>query len=459
MKKSFYFLSLFFTQCICIAAIGQSNQVTFEQVQMYSSIQPEGKYWHPTSTQVQAFASILDTALFNPLQLQRDTSFITKIKILNKPNQIGKIVIDWNQSQSSAFHAYLEIYELQPEQTFSNSMVNVVIPKKDSIQSTWFLTCTILDATKKPVFQKTILIGMIPIATQGIGYPMNLPVSPPKSLFKAIQSGISYFDKDGEELAYIEAKVPISYASDNFIMPLLQAKPRISVDTSKDFFQFTQNNSRVVLRTPTAMMQKIDTKDKTTNNPFFAILPEIKKRTNTLFKEYYQAIQPLRNTSENKDYSLEAYIEFNPFIDPELRATPPIRFLPDSIHKIYADTNLIGRFKVVEQPAINTGWMFNSNKIYNGYDSSSMYTLNTNYPKGMVFISKAVEGRIGKDTFKILFNSEIDVKIIYLNNLPILVAKGRTKPNYLIPIEQVKQNSISALLLLIAYSEIFQSPN
>ena len=458
MKNSFYFLSLVFTQCICIATFGQSKQVVFEQVQMYSSIQPEGKYWHPSATQVQAFASMLDTALFNPLQLKRDPGYPTKIKILTKSNQIGKIVIDWSQSQTAEFHAYLEIYELQPEQTFSNSMVNIIIPKKDSIQSTWFLTCTILDQTKKPVFQKTILIGMIPITNQGIGYPINVPVTTPKSLFRAIQSGVSYFDKDGEELAYIEAKVTISYASDNFTMPLLQAKPRISVDTSKDFFQFIQNNSRVVLRTPTAMMQKIDTKDKTTNNPFFTILPEIKKRTNTLFKEYYQAIQPLRNTSENKDYSLEAYIEFNPFIDPELLATPPIRFLPDSIHKIYADTNLIGRFKVVELP-VNTGLAFNSNKIYNGYDSSSMYTLNTNYPKGMVFISKAVEGRIGKDTFKILFNSEIDVKIIYLNNLPILVAKGRTKPNYLIPIEQVKQNSISALLLLIAYSEIFQSPN
>jgi len=458
MKKSFYFLSLLCTQCICIVTIGQSNQVTFEQVQMYSSIQPEGKYWHPTTTQVQAFASILDTALFNPLQLQRDTSFATKIKILNKSNQIGKLVIDWSQSQSSPFHAYLEIYELQPEQTFSNSMVNIIIPKKDSIQSTWFLTCTILDATKKPVFQKTILIGMIPIANQGIGYPMNLPVSPPKSLFKAIQSGVSYFDKDVEELAYIEAKVPNSFASDNFTMPLIQTKPRITVDTSKDFFQFTQNSSRVVLRIPTAMMQKIDTKDKTTNNPFFAILPEIKKRTNTLFKEYYQAIQPLRNTSENKDYSLEAYIEFNPLIDPELRNTPPIRFLPDSIHKIYADTNLIGRFKVIELPA-NTGLMFNSNKIYNGYDSSSMYTLNTNYPKGIISISKSVEGNIGKDTFKILFNNEIDVKMIYLNNLPILVAKGKNKPNYLVPIEQVNQHSISPLLLLIAYSEIFQSPN
>ena len=458
MKKSFYFISLVFVQCICIATFGQSNQVIFEQVQIYSSIQPDGKYWHPSTTQVKVFASILDTALFNPLQLQRDSSYTTKIKILNKSNQIGKIVIDWSQSQSAAFHAYLEIYELQPEQTFNNSMVNIIIPKKDSIQSTWFLTCTILDANKSPVFQKTILMGMIPISNQGIGYPMNVPITIPKSLFKAIQSGVSYFDKDGEELAYIEAKVPISYASDNFMMPLLHAKPRIIVDTTKDFFQFMQNNVRFVLRTPNAMMQKIKTKDKTTNNPFVTVLPEIKKRTNNLFKEYYQAIQPLRNVSENKDYTLEAFIEFNPMVDPELRATPPIRFLPDSIHKIFADTNLIGRFKVIEQPS-NTGLTFNSNQIYNGYDSSTIYSLNSNYPKGVISISKSVEGTIGKDAFKILFNNDIDIKIIYINNVATIAAKGRNKPNFLIPIAQVNQSSITSLLLLIAYSEIFQTPN
>jgi hypothetical protein len=458
MKNSFYFLSLLFTQCICNAIFGQSNQVVFEQVQMYSSIQPNGKYWHPTTTQVQNFAHLLDSVLFNPLQLKRDTNFETKIKILTKSNQIGKLMIDWSQGQSSAFHAYLEMYELQPEQTFSNSMVKIVIPKKDSIQSTWFLTCTILDKNKTPVFQKTILMGMIPIANQGIGYPINVPVTTPKSLFKAIQSGVSYFDKDGEELAYIEAKVPISYASDNFMMPLLNAKPRIAVDTSKGFIQFAQNNSRVVLRTPNAMMQKIDTKDKTINNPFFAIIPEIKKRTNNLFKEYYQALQPLRNVSENKDYTLEAYIEFNPMVDPELRATPPIRFLPDSIHKIFADTNLIGRFIVLEQP-VNTNLMFNSNQIYNGFDSSSLYTLNSNYPKGLIYFSKSIEGTIGKDRFKILFNNDIDVKIIFINNVAIMAAKGRNKPNYIIPIQQGYSSSIISLLLLIAYSEIFQSPN
>jgi hypothetical protein len=145
-------------------------------------------------------------------------------------------------------------------------------------------------------------------------------------------------------------------------------------------------------------------------------------------------------------------------IDPELRATPPIRFLPDNLHKIYADTNVIGSFKVTEQP-VTTGLMFNSNQIYNGYDSSSIYVLNSNYPKGVIAISKSVEGSIGKDTFKILFNNDIDVKLIYFNNVAIMAAKGRNKPNYIVPIEPANQQSITALLLLIAYSEIFQSPN
>ena len=458
MKNNFYLFFLLFTQCCCLIGFGQSNKVVFEQVQVYSSILPEGKYWYPSSTDLQSFGKILDTGLFKQLQLQREQNFQTSLKILTKPNQIGKLVIDWSKTKSTPYHAYLEVYELQPEQTYSNSMVNVEIPKKDSIQSTWFLTCTILDENKTPLFQKTILIGMIPIANQGIGYPMNIPVTTPKSLFKAIQSGIGFFNKVGPDLIYVEAKVPISFATDNFTMPLLHLKPRTIVDTSKGFIQFTQNNARVVLRVPEAIMNKIDLKDKSSKNPYAAILPEIKKRISTLFKEYYQALQPLRNVKENKDYLLEAYIEFNPMFDPTLNTSAPIRFLPDSLHKIFADTNLIGKFKVIEQPK-NTGWIYNLNELFNGYDSSSVYKLNSNFPKGIILISKSIEGTIGVDAFKILINTDIDVKLIYLNNIPIMAAQGKNKPNYIIQLENLDQTPHSSLLLLMAYSEIFQSPN
>jgi hypothetical protein len=428
-------------------AFSQSNQVVLEQVQMYSSISPDGNYWQPNKTQIQAFANALDIGLFNRLQLVRDTNYHPNIKILTKPNQIGKLVIDWSKSKNLAYHAYLEIYELLPEQTYRNEMVNVAIPKKDSIESTWFLTCTILDEKKTPVFQKTVLMGMIPLDNQGVGYPINIPVTTPKNIFKALISGVNFFNEAGTELEYIEAKVSTSFATDNFFMPMLQSKLKFNLD-----------KTNAILRIPNAIMNKIDLKDKSINNPFYAVLPAIKKRNNTLFKEYYQAVQPLRNVKENKDYTLEAFIEFNPFIDPELRAVPPIRFLPDSIHKIFADTTLIGGFKVVEQP-INKTWVYNSNEVYNGVDSSSIFKLKSTYPKGPISFSKSVEGNIGKDTFKILFNEDIDVKVIYLNQVPILVAQGQKKPINLIPIEQTNQNALSTLLLMIAYSEIFQTPN
>ncbi len=458
MKKSIYIFSLLFALSIAQITFSQVNQVVLEQVQMYSSISPSGNYWQPTKTQIQAFADVLDTGLFNRLQLVRDTSYHPKIKILTKPNQIGKLVIDWSKSKNSPYHAYLEIYELLPEQTYRNEMVNIMIPKKDSIESTWFLTCTILDEKKTPVFQKTVLMGMIPLDNQGVGYPINIPVTIPKNIFKALISGVNFFNIAGTELEYIEAKVSMSFATDNYFMPMLQSKQRISIDTSKGFLKYNLDKTNIILRIPNAIMNKIDLKDKSINNPFHAVLPEIKKRNSTLFKEYYQAVQPLRNVKENKDYTLEAFIEFNPLIDPELRTVPPIRFLPDSMHKIFADTTLIGRFKVVEQP-INKTWVYNSNEVYNGVDSSSIFKLKSTYPKGPILFSKSVEGNIGKDTFKILFNEDIDVKVIYLNNVSIMVAQGKMKPIYLIPIEQKNQNALSTILLMIAYSEIFQTPN
>jgi hypothetical protein len=48
---------------------------------------------------------------------------------------------------------------------------------------------------------------------------------------------------------------------------------------------------------------------------------------------------------------------------------------------------------------------------------------------------------------------------MYINNVAIMAAKGRNKPNFFIPIQEGHPSSMISLLLLIAYSEIFQSPN
>ena len=57
MKNSFYFLSLLLTLLCQLNGYGQSNQVVLEQVQMYSSIRPDGKYWQASKEQVEKFAA------------------------------------------------------------------------------------------------------------------------------------------------------------------------------------------------------------------------------------------------------------------------------------------------------------------------------------------------------------------------------------------------------------------
>ena len=144
-------------QLVSLKANSQTKQVVFEQVQMYSIIKPDGKYWQPSTSDIESFAYTLDTSIFKGLAIERVTSFTTAVKILTKQSQIGKLIIDWSKTKTIPYHAYLEIYELPPQQTFGNNLVSFIIPKRDSIESTWFLTCTILDENKKAIFQKTIL--------------------------------------------------------------------------------------------------------------------------------------------------------------------------------------------------------------------------------------------------------------------------------------------------------------
>ncbi|MEY4459808.1 MAG: hypothetical protein RIT38_1038, partial [Bacteroidota bacterium] len=108
MKNSFYFLSLLCALLCQQNGYSQSNQVVLEQVQMYSSIRPDGKYWQASKEQVEKFAKGLDSNLFTPLGLSRAVDFPIQTKILNKPNQIGKLVIDWSNSTLVPYHAYLE---------------------------------------------------------------------------------------------------------------------------------------------------------------------------------------------------------------------------------------------------------------------------------------------------------------------------------------------------------------
>jgi len=461
MKSLNSFFQLLLLLCIGMNVYGQ-NKVVLEQIQTYSTIHPKAIYWHLPTNNSSLF-NALDSGLFARLQLERELTILPQYKVLNKQSQIGKLVVDWTNSRAYPYHAYLELYELDPEFVYQNNLASLPASKKDSIHSIWFIACNIYNEKQEKLFGKTLLLGLFPIHSLGMGYAINTTGSMPSNVFEGIAKAISLMSPNMDDMEFLEAKMPKAYATDNYWMPFIHNQPRILFDTTKKFISYNNNSTLQILRIPEASLNKINVKDKSIDNPFKEVIELIRKSKYFYSNnEYYQVIQPLRNVHDDIDYTLEAYIEFNTELvknnnEGSWSSLFGISFLPDSLHHIYQQNERIGNF-VVKENIVEQDKYYNPDKVYNGYDSSKTFSPGTFYAKQPITNAKSIEGNLLGHTFSIKINYATNLKTISLDGNIIMVVEGNKKPTQMVWTDKKIPSSLVNLLLLIAFSEIFQSP-
>jgi hypothetical protein len=347
---------------------------------------------------------------------------------------------------------------MSPEFVFQNKLAEIPRSKFDSISSVWYISCNIFNQRRESVFKKTILLSMMPTKSIGMGYAIDLPASTPNFIFKAIQKGISFVSPNMDDMEYIEAKVPAAYATDNFWMPFLHNQNRIQFDTSKPFISYNNDNGLQLLRTPPAQMNKINQKDKSINNPYFDMLPLIKKRLGSTTNEYYHVLQPLRDVNRDLDYSIVAYLELNLNPNDSEASKSPILFLPGNMHTLFLDQDSIGSFSV-EEAVVEKDKFFNLNEIFNGFDSTKKYNIGTFYEKKKIISAKSIEGKFKTHSFKILINYANNLKTIFIDDKMVMVAEGQNKPFQMFTADAAADAEIKNFLLQMSFSEIFQMPS
>jgi hypothetical protein len=458
MKHLSVLFRVFLLQIIGLTSFSQ-DKVVLEQIQTYSTIHPSAKYWQIPSN-FNTILNAIDSGLFNSLQLVRETSIQPINKELKKQSQLGKIMVDWSKSSAYPFHAYLELYEMDPALVYSNNWVNIPESKKDSIHSIWYIACNIYNQKQEKVFGKTILVAILPIHTLGMGQEILTTGSVPSNIYQAIAKAIHYMSPKMGNMEYIEAKMPSAYATDNYWMPIIHNQPRIIFDTTKKFIAYSNSGVPQLLRTPEAVLNKINTKDKSTDNPYKEVIDLIRK-TKSGFnnKEFYQVIQPLRDVQGNIDYTIQAFIEFNgESMTNDYGKKNFIEFLSDSVHTLFQDKKNIGVF-IVKENSIEPNKYFFPDIVYNGYDSTKSFSLGTFYAKQPIVHSRVIEGKVHGLKFSIKLDFENNIKTISLEDTIIMVVGGDKKPMQMVLADKNTPTSIVNLLLLIAYSEIFQRPS
>ena len=432
-------------------------KVVVEQIQAYSYLNPTASYWKIPAN-ISPILETLDSSLFVTLKMQRDKDYATTTNALTKLNQAGKIKIDWSNSLTIPYHAYIEIYEMDPEFAYKNDLVNLSEREKDSIHSVWFIACSIFNLKKERIFQKTIMLGFTPVESLWLCYTIKSTPSMPNLLYNAIAKSMKYLDAEGDEIDFINVKVPAAYATDNYWMPFVHNMPRILFDTTKKFISFEDNAGVHALRMPPAVLKKINNKDKSETNPYKNLV-ELLRKTRPQFNrnEYYQVMQPLRDIKNNIDYTLESYIEFNS--EPVFNDNTPrlaIQFLPEVIHRIFQDKDSIGYFTVKDFVKEENKFYY-PDLVYNGYDSSHSANLGTFFAKQPITHSRVISGKSMNHDFVIQLNYENNITTILIDKQMVMAISGNKKPLQMVE----KRNNlptIENLLLLIAYAEIFQQP-
>ena len=431
--------------------------VVVEQIQAYSYLNPTASYWQIPSN-IHPILETLDTSLFVTLKMQRDKSYTTTTKSLTKLTQAGKIKIDWSNSIQIPYHAYIEIYEMDPQFAYQNDLVKLSKEKKDSIHSVWFIACSIFNLKQERIFQKTIMLGFTPIESLGIGYTIRSSASMPNLMFNAITKAMNYLDAEGDDIDFIDVKIPAAYATDNYWMPFVHNMPRVLFDTSKKFISFVDNAGLHAIRIPPAVLKKINNKDKSENNPYKDIV-EIIRKTRPVFSknEYYQVMQPLRDIKNNIDYSLDSYIEFNS--EPVFNDNNPklaIQFLSEATHRIFQDKDSIGFFTVNDFVKEENKFYYPDN-VYNGYDSSHTASLGTSFAKQPIKHSRVISGNAMNHDFVIQLNYENNITTLLVDKKMVMAISGNKKPIQMVE-KRTALPALENLLLLIAYAEIFQQP-
>lgn len=456
MKHFFKYIAYLLLQLHCFQTQAQSK-VVVEQIQAFSMVSPNANYWHLPNN-IGPLLEALDTGLFKQINLTREQNYITKAVQLNKQNQVGKITIDWSRSANTSLHAYVELYEMSPEFVTQNKIAEIPASKIDSISSVWFISCNIYNQRRETIFKKTILLSMVPTKSIGMGYNVTIPASTPSFIFKALQKGISFISPKVDDMEYIEAKVPSAYATDNFWMPFLHNQTRIQFDTTKAFISYNNNSGIQLLRIPPAQMNKINQRDKSINNPYFDILPDIKKRPGSSVNEYYHVLQPIRDVNRNLDFSIVAYIEFNLNPNEQEANASPILFLPGDINIIFLDQDSIGYFNV-DEAVVAKDKYYNPNEIFNGLDTTKKYNIGTLYEKKRIVSAKVIEGRFKSHNFKILINYDNNLKTIFIDDKMVMVAEGKNKPIQMVTTNTSLDIEMQNFLLQMSFSEIFQFPS
>ncbi|MEO7531535.1 MAG: hypothetical protein ABIS69_08990 [Sediminibacterium sp.] len=461
MRKIFLSLLLIF----CANMLHAQKTIILEKLRCFSSLGLTMNYFKDEATR-KTIASQLNKALlkFQSAQLS-DSTTISNIDYLSSTYDILPLNISYTDTDTAHLHLYLDVFEIAPTGFFAfpeNVPADTSILKR--ARSIFLLKATLCKADKSIIYseQLSVVIGAAETSGMGIVYShynnigrLQQIVATPKGFAEILRASYDLLLNPNTQLEMIEMKVSPAFFADNFILRHTINQPRTFVSTTKNISTFNFNDKREMIRMGDAVYEEVLLRGKKAQTYPGDITAAIKMTNHYFNSDFVFLRQECRDVIRDKNYLLKLTVQ----IDPENMFPQPFvftNFLPGKFHYLLLENDTVARFNIMKG-VTETDKKLSLNKVSNGNDSSSLFTVSNTNADAWVKYDYVVAGNISNQKFTIKCSGFTNtLKEIYINNKLVCIAQGKFSPEKFVVFDASLSSELLNQLFMIGFNRFFE---
>lgn len=446
--------SLFIISIFCLLSATAQQNVILEQVRTFSMMGPMMSYFSMADTR-----SVFIKQLNEQLLAKKNASINdTALRILPIENLKlnANTSIYFTNADTSTLHLYIDIYEYDPYTFYSSQPQylsdSLVFRRAKSILQ---LGVLFVNHQKKILSNDVLTICVSTGNGNGFGIiPTNLAATP-KGFTDILNLGIGRLLDEQNMTDMIEIKAPPPFYADNFILPEISKYPIIQTKTQKDIFSYQRHSESEMLRFGDHFYEELIAKGKNKNIGENTPIANVINATGNQNKsDFVQLRQECRDVIRDKNYTLKLITEINPDFNFLSQADVFTQFLPGPVHVLLKDNDTIARFSIHKNIGVPEKKIF-LNKISNGYDSSSVITIEGISTPRNILLEYQIKGFLGNQAFVIHCADRNSLKLIRLDEKEIAIAKGKYLPERIAIFDASLETEKLNQLLMIAFCRFY----
>jgi len=450
---------LFLAACTTVAA---QKKIILEKLRCYSLNGPVMNYFKNDEIRRTIALELNETLkLYQKISLV-DTSRLI-IEIFPNRESIHAGNPDFKDADTSHLHLYIDLFEVDPAVFFAkpeNDPHDSMLVKRAA--SLFLLQTTLFTADKKVTLNESLDVVVSPSETPGIGilysnsFPYRNLLLTPKGFTEMLKAATNLLFDPKNELIQVEMKAAPAYFADNYILAKTTDQPRTYVTMNKNISTYHYKGENEMIRLGDAVYEEIKIKGKKAEKYPDDLTNAIREAKNFASSDFVFLRQDCRDVLRDKNYLIKMTVQ----VDPD-NPTPMgelftfTDFLPGSFHYLLSEKDTLARF-IIQKKVPDKEKKIYAGKISNGYDSTSLFTFNTD-PGWAIIYDYVVTGTIGRYAFQIKCSGfRNTVKEIYVNKKLACIAQGKFNPEKFVVFDASLSPELLNQLLMIGFNRFFE---